>query len=167
MAPFPRAGIVVFRETPLPGNRPEPVIVCIQGHGQRRARRLIRADRLAASTKSRFQTVGVLGQGSNLRCSTRPARHVTADGLIIAVVTAAKPASLAWFASPPRLSIQQCVPNEATCQPSYIRIACIPSALSLCALAHGPGARRKPSDRPGPSRVTSAAVQAAMRTKGT
>jgi hypothetical protein len=40
------------------GNGSRSVIVRIQGHGQRSARRLIRADRLAASTESRLQTVG-------------------------------------------------------------------------------------------------------------
>jgi hypothetical protein len=51
MATLPKERIHL-QEARRPGNRPGLVIVCIQGHGRRRARRLIRADRLAASAKS-------------------------------------------------------------------------------------------------------------------
>jgi hypothetical protein len=107
--------------------------VCIQGHGRRRARRLIRADRLAASTKSpvpscRSYRPSLESMVLDAACQARHRRRRPdcCGGY------SREPSSLAWFAGA-ALSLNPAASSKRgeRTSPSSIRIACVRGGVAV------------------------------------
>jgi hypothetical protein len=106
--------------------------VCIQGHGRRRARRLIRADRLAASTKSpvpscRSCRPRLESMVLDAACQARHRRRPEYCG-----GRSRAPPSLAWFAGA-ALSLNPAASSKRgdLAGSSSIRIACVCGGVAV------------------------------------